>query len=210
MPHDDATLPESVAAELVRAGFSVEKVAHETLLASLSHKHPRARVLGLRGLERQGIITGPLLVAALNDADVEVVREALNLAARTCPSDAALDVAIIQSLDSDDALVTEAAVFALGERGVHDALDALKQITSEHDDARCREAGVVALAQIGSDGGREVIVAALADKPTVRRRAVVALSSFEGDDIEAALDRAAEDRDWQVRSAVEQLRRDLD
>ena len=48
------------------------------------------------------------------------------------------------------------------------------------------------------------------DKPTVRRRAVVALASFEGDDIEAALDEASEDRDWQVRSAVEQLRRDED
>jgi hypothetical protein len=35
----------------------------------------------------------------------------------------------------------------------------------------------------------------------------VALANFEGDDIEEALDRAAADRDWQVRSAVELLRR---
>jgi hypothetical protein len=35
----------------------------------------------------------------------------------------------------------------------------------------------------------------------------VALSNFEGPDIEAALERASEDRDWQVRAAVDQLGR---
>lgn len=210
MPHDDATLPESIAAELVGAGFSTTPEAREVLLASLRNDHPRARILGLRGLERQGQLTGQMLIAALSDAHVEVVREALNLASRTCLNDESLDAAIIPCLHGEDALVTEAAVFALGERGVQDALEALKQITAEHEDARCREAGVVALAQIGSDDGRAVILAALTDKPTVRRRAVVALSSFEGDDIEEALNRAADDRDWQVRSAVEQLRRETD
>ena len=48
-----------------------------------------------------------------------------------------------------------------------------------------------------------MIIAALDDKPAVRRRAVVALSNFEGPDIDAALDAAGEDRDWQVRSAVD-------
>ena len=42
----------------------------------------------------------------------------------------------------------------------------------------------------------------------MRRRAIVALANFEGPDIEAALARAAEDRDWQVRAAVDQLGRD--
>jgi hypothetical protein len=42
----------------------------------------------------------------------------------------------------------------------------------------------------------------------VRRRAVVALANVEGPDVDAALARAATDRDWQVRAAVEQLTRD--
>jgi hypothetical protein len=46
---------------------------------------------------------------------------------------------------------------------------------------------------------------ALADKATVRRRAVIALAPFDGDAVDAALARAREDRDWQVRQAAEDL-----
>jgi len=49
------------------------------------------------------------------------------------------------------------------------------------------------------------VIAALADKAPVRRRAVVALANFEGPDVEAALASAREDRDWQVRAAADQL-----
>jgi hypothetical protein len=38
----------------------------------------------------------------------------------------------------------------------------------------------------------------------------VALTNFEGPDIDAALERAAQDRDWQVRAAVLQLKPDED
>ena len=38
-----------------------------------------------------------------------------------------------------------------------------------------------------------------------RRRAVLALAAFEGDGVEAALTRALDDRDWQVRQAAEDL-----
>ena len=51
------------------------------------------------------------------------------------------------------------------------------------------------------------IIAATGDKPAVRRRAVLALAPFEGDEVEAAIDRALDDRDWQVRQAAEDLRR---
>jgi hypothetical protein len=36
---------------------------------------------------------------------------------------------------------------------------------------------------------------------------VLALAPFDGPDVEAALDRALTDRDWQVRQAAEDLRR---
>jgi HEAT repeat protein len=83
-------------------------------------------------------------------------------------------------------------------------------VAREHDDARCRESAVAALGAIGDDRGRAAILGALEDKAPVRRRAIVALANFEGPDIEAALTRAADDRDWQVRAAVDQLERESD
>jgi hypothetical protein len=41
----------------------------------------------------------------------------------------------------------------------------------------------------------------------VRRRAVLALAPFEGPDVDAALARARDDRDWQVRQAAEDVSR---
>jgi len=49
------------------------------------------------------------------------------------------------------------------------------------------------------------VLAALDDRPTIRRRAVVALAAFDGDTVAAALRRAAGDRDWQVREVAEIL-----
>ncbi|MDA8283480.1 MAG: HEAT repeat domain-containing protein, partial [Actinomycetota bacterium] len=62
-----------------------------------------------------------------------------------------------------------------------------------------------ALGSIGDPAGLPAVLAATADKPAVRRRAVLALAPFEGPDVEAALRRAQEDRDWQVRQAAEDL-----
>jgi HEAT repeat protein len=83
-------------------------------------------------------------------------------------------------------------------------------IATSHDDARCRESAVAALGAIGDDRARSAILGALDDKPPVRRRAIVALANFEGSDIDEALERASQDRDWQVRAAVNQLGRDED
>ena len=49
------------------------------------------------------------------------------------------------------------------------------------------------------------MLAALGDKPTVRRRATVALAGFDDPRVEPALRAAAADRDWQVRQAAEEL-----
>ena len=50
------------------------------------------------------------------------------------------------------------------------------------------------------------LVAALADPARdVRRRAVIALAPFQGPAVDAALERARQDRDWQVRQAAEDL-----
>ena len=41
----------------------------------------------------------------------------------------------------------------------------------------------------------------------MRRRAVLALAPFESPEVDAALERALVDRDWQVREAAEELLR---
>ena len=210
MPHDDATLPESFAEELVRAGFDGSDQSRATLVTALHHPLPRARSLAIRGLARHQCVDNAILLPLLRDTNSNVLRDALEVAAHLETVDDEISQALNTLLTHDDPLVVEATIFASGELGLAALVDSINRITTSHEDARCREAGVIALGQIGLDQGRDVILAALQDKPTVRRRAVVALSSFEGPDLETALDAAAQDRDWQVRSAVEQLRRDPD
>ena len=49
------------------------------------------------------------------------------------------------------------------------------------------------------------MLAACGDKATVRRRAVLALTAFDGDEVDEMLTRMADDVDWQVRQAAEEL-----
>ena len=68
-----------------------------------------------------------------------------------------------------------------------------------------REAAVAALGAIGDPVGLPAVLAALAERATIRRRAVLALAAFEGPEVDAALRRALDDRDRQVRQAAEDL-----
>ena len=116
-------------------------------------------------------------------------------------------------LDDSDALVAEAAAFALGElasRAPHGqttdaAASALARATTGHPDPLVREAAVAALGAIGDRASLPAVLAATRDKPAVRRRAVLALAAFDGPEVEAALRRALGDTDWQVRQAAEDL-----
>ncbi len=210
MHGDESTLAERIDESLLRAGFALGDDYAEVLRANLESPVPRHRILALRGAVRQGLVTSDDWRHALGDRDVDVRREALNQVAHaTIDSDDVFD-AIMRGLDDDDALVVDGAVFALGEHLFVPAVDRLCVIAASHEDARCRESAIAALGAIGDDRARPVILAALKDKPPVRRRAIVALSNFEGPDIDEALERASQDRDWQVRAAVNQLGRDED
>jgi len=66
------------------------------------------------------------------------------------------------------------------------------------------------LGAIGDPEGLPAVIGALEDKPTVRRRATVALAGFDDPRAEPALRQASEDRDWQVRQAAEELMEDTD
>lgn len=210
MQSDEPTLAESPEESLLRAGFALGDDFTGVLRTNLTSDAPRRRVLALRGMVRQGLVTQSEWLSAIDDNDVDVRREALNLIAYVPQSDEQVLDALRRRLHDEDALVVDGAIFALGEHLDVVAVDQLCVIATTHDDARCRESAVAALGAIGDDRARPAILAALEDKPPVRRRAIVALANFEGPDIDAALERASEDRDWQVRAAVNQLGRDED
>ena len=210
MKSDEPTLAESPDESLLRAGFAIGDDYVAILRANLVDDVGRRRVLALRGMVRQGLVTDDEWLSAIEDRDVDVRREALNLIAHVDEIRHDVFEAMLRSLHDGDALVVDGAVFALGEHLYVGAVDQLCVIATSHDDARCRESAIAALGAIGDDRARPAILAALDDKPPVRRRASVALSNFEGPDIDAALERARDDRDWQVRAAVNQLGRDED
>ena len=174
-------------------------IAREGLAAG----DPGVRAAAISALERLGALTDDELIAALADADVVVRRRACELAARHP------DIDLVPALGDDDPRVVEVAAWACGEHESNrdDVIETLIALASTADDALVREAAVASLGAIGDERAVATIIAACSDKPAVRRRAVLALAPFEGDDVEAAIDGALEDRDWQVRQAAEDLRR---
>jgi HEAT repeat protein len=203
---DDATLVEGPERQLLRAGFNVDEASLALLVANLSAPIIRLRVLALRGLVRRGAMNEARWRVVLADPDVELRRDALEQLAHASNADPTVLDDVVATLDDEDALVVDAAAFALGEHLYAPAVSALIEVAAHHEDARCRESAVAALGSVGDEAALAAIIAALDDKAPVRRRAIVALSNFEGPEVEAALARAGEDRDWQVRAAVTQLR----
>jgi HEAT repeat protein len=210
MQGDESTLAERIDESLLRAGFAQGDDYAVVLRTNLHSPIARHRVLALRGAVRQRLVSSDDWRGALVDGDVTVRREALNQIAHVALDDEEVYAALMHCLDDEDALVVDGAVFALGEHLYVAAVERMCVIATSHDDARCRESAIAALGAIGDDRARPAILGALDDKAPVRRRAIVALSNFEGPDVDEALARASEDRDWQVRAAVNQLGRDDD
>jgi HEAT repeat protein len=158
-------------------------------------------------MARLGLLTVEELDRAAADSDVGVRRRSAELSSRFGPPRLP---ALVAALGDEDPRVVEAACFALGELSADavGAVTALAAVTAEAEDPLCREAAVAALGSIGDEGALAAILAATTDKPAVRRRAVLALAPFEGPEVDAALERALTDRDWQVRQAAEDLTAD--
>jgi HEAT repeat protein len=176
-----------------------------TAVAACADPSPSVRAAALGALDRLGALGAADLATALEDPSPLVRRRACEL----CATRAAAGARRLPALLADeDATVVEAACFALGELGSqsgNDATSALAAVATAHEDPLCREAAVAALGAIGDPAGLPAILAGTGDKPAVRRRAVLALAPFEGPEVDAALQRAASDRDWQVRQAAEDL-----
>lgn len=161
---------------------------------------PHVRAAALGALDRNNALDTSALVEAIRDPSPEVRRRVCRLAAHHH------SVAILPLLDDEDASVVEVACWSAGERPADSGVvERLSSIAIDHDDPLCRESAAAALGAIGDAAGLAAVLAACTDRPTVRRRAVLALAAFEGDQVDAALTRALDDRDWQVRQAAEDL-----
>lgn len=167
------------------------------------------RLSAVRALDRLGGLTTGELNGALADADPVVRRGAAEVAAAWEPLDGDRGphpLSLLPLLRDPVPEVVEMAAWASGERDPEPGLvDELSRLATGHDDALVREAAVAALGAVGDEAGLPAILAATEDKATVRRRAVIALAPFDGDDVDAALQRALTDRDWQVRQTAEDL-----
>ncbi|HUR18184.1 MAG TPA: HEAT repeat domain-containing protein [Acidimicrobiales bacterium] len=180
--------------------------------AFLTDPSSGVRASALGALARLGAVTESDVARAAVDPDPAVRR-------RACEVAVGLELDLLPLLADRDPSVAETAAWALGERGGAGAgsggaapprpapgvVEALAAMATGHHDPLCREAAVAALGAVGDQGGLAAILAATKDKPAVRRRAVIALAPFEGPDVQAALERARVDRDWQVRQAAEDL-----
>lgn len=174
-----------------------------TAAAHLNDPDETVRDVALGALQRCAALTDDVLDAAATDPAPIVRRRCAELAVSR-PG-----WPLTTLLDDHDPSVVEIAAWACGEQETvtDDVLDRLIEHTIRHDDPLVRESCAAALGAIGDARGLPAILQALDDKPQVRRRAVLALAPFDTPEVDAAIERALEDRDWQVRQGAEDLRR---
>lgn len=178
----------------------------------LEDDDPDVRATALGALNRLGVLTSHELLSATVDPHPIMRRRACTESttwggAVGDPIDPEIASAIARLLEDEDDSVVEIAAWACGERppATPATIDRLCAIATEHDDALCRESAVAALGALGDRAGLPAILSATGDKATVRRRAIIALAPFDGPEVDAAIERATKDRDWQVRQAAEDL-----
>jgi HEAT repeat protein len=175
--------------------------------AALTDADPEVQAAALGALARCGTLGVGDIATALTQGPVAVRRRAADLS-RTVHgpgSRSTLVRTMVGALADPDPLVVVQAAWFLGERRARAGVAELTRTARTHDDMRCREAAVAALGTIGDQQGLDAVLEALDDKPTVRRRATVALAGFADQRVDEALRRSQLDRDWQVRQAADEL-----
>jgi HEAT repeat protein len=182
------------------------KIAALVLLAT-DDPEPRVRAAALGAVLRNaGRSTAERVWrTAATDIDTSVRRRAAELAPTVV-----VPLSPLLALTDREWSVVEAAAWAVGEvqwssTNRRRAVRALADLTTGHDDPLVREAAVAALGAIGDPAALSTVLSATRDRPAVRRRAVLALAPFEGSEVDAALEAALTDPDWQVRQAAEDL-----
>ena len=197
-----------------RAAVLAGHQTHTDAAVALSEDpDPSVRAAALGALARLGELGTHRLLRALTDPDATVRRRACGIAGRIAsgeagPSPGALLEVLTGALSDPDFSVAETAAWALGEWGAASAgvpVEVLCRTAREHPDTLCREAAVASLGAIGDERALPAVLAALEDRPAVRRRAAIALAAFEDPTAEEGLRRCLQDRDWQVRQVAEEL-----
>lgn len=199
------SVPQALGPEVLERRRTIVIAGHRGDLAvvtsALDDESAAVREAALGALARLGHFDAEVAGRFVADSSIRVRIRVAELAARIADFD------LNPLLHDPDADVVETAAWACGEHeSVGDATIArLIELATEHDDALVREASVAALGAIGDERGLAAILRGCTDKPTVRRRAVLALAPFAGPEVDRALHTALEDRDWQVRQAAEDL-----
>ena len=172
--------------------------------AALADEDPSVRATALGALSRIGALQTDELTAALADPEPAVRRRAVTVAAGLPGDD---PPTLLPLLDDPDPVVAETAAWATGERQPPEtgAGPALATVARQHPEHLVREAAVAAIGAVGDPAGLPAVLAAMDERATIRRRAVVALAAFDGPEVEEALQRATTDRDRQVRQTAEDL-----
>ena len=209
--------------EAVVAGHRGEAAVAERLL---DDEDARVRAAALGALARCGALQAEQVRRALGDEAAMVRCRAAELAPP--------EVELVGLLSDPDASVVEVAAAALGERDRDPGpVGELCRVAGSHDDPLCRESAVAALGAIaaGLDAAEdapqdtaadpepgpdapheaargmalEVLLAAMDDRPQIRRRALLGLYQFDDDRAADAVRAALEDRDRQVRAVAGEL-----
>lgn len=203
--------------EAIVAGHRGEAAVAERLL---NDPDAGVRAAALGALARCGALQAEQVGRALGDEAAEVRCRAAELAPP--------DVELVRLLSDPDASVVEVVAAALGERDRDSGpVEELCRVARGHDDPLCRESAVAALGAIAAgldaeagaaqetaadalhDAARgmalEMLLAAMDDRPQIRRRALLGLYQFDDDRAADAVRAALEDRDRQVRAVAGEL-----
>jgi HEAT repeat protein len=205
-PAADSTAPDPTDRP---AAIARSSDAHELSAAAIADPDPRVRAVAVAALVRTAPrrMSAPVWKRVAEDDIAAVRRRAAEVAPALGRSVSC--AALLALLADDDAWVAEAAAYAIGEHPAptRRALDTIARTATSHADPLVREAAVAALGAQGDSDTLPAVLAACDDRPAIRRRAVLALAAFEGPAVEARLESALSDPDWQVRQAAEDLLR---
>ena len=187
--------------DLAELTVAIHRRDIDTIETAFGADDPHVRSLALSGLHKVGALTVRHIALAATDPE-RGVRHQL---ARIGAVDGRID--LCRLVDDIDYAVAETAAWSIGERkSVGEAeLQVLITNAGGNPHPLVRESCVAALGSIGDQRGLPVILHACSDKPAVRRRAILSLAPFSGEDVERTLRAALDDRDWLVRQTAEDL-----
>jgi HEAT repeat protein len=183
-------------AELVRAFISNDI---NTLLESLDSDDEKEVAAGLSYLVHLRQINAKKILKFLESPSAAIKRRAA-LGLSDLKPDKSVISKMIEALEDGDPIFVSYLLYAMGELKFKEFAKPIEQTILNHPDERVREFGVGALGAIGDKESLNTIIICLKDhKARVRRRAILALASYKGPEVEKAIESAKSDRDYQVR-----------